>query len=56
MMHSIEMLEILVANKIMSKELKLGDVFEKVWYPHLYRHANPDAFEVPPFNPKDLSY
>jgi len=40
----------------MSKELKLGDVFEKVWYPHLYRHANPDAFEVPPFNPKDLSY
>ena len=56
MMHSIEMLEILVAGKIMSKDLKISDVYEKVWYPHLYRHANPDAFEVPPFNPKDITY
>jgi len=36
MMHSIEMLELLVANKIVAKELKISDIFEKVWFPHLY--------------------
>jgi hypothetical protein len=37
MQQSIEMLEIIVAGKILSKDLKIEDVFEKVWYPFTYK-------------------
>lgn len=52
MQQSIEMLEIIVAGKILSKDLKIEDVFEKVWYPFTYKQLNPDAIEIPPYEEK----
>jgi hypothetical protein len=60
MQQSIEMLELVIADggpgKILSKDLKIQDVFERVWYPHVYKLKNPEATETPPFDPKDRSY
>lgn len=50
------MLELLVADKIVSKDLKIEDVYERIWYPHVYKLKNPDEIEIPPFNPKDRTY
>ena len=37
MEHSMEMLELLVAGKIVAKDLKIEDVYEMVWYPWVYK-------------------
>lgn len=43
-----EMLELLVANKIVEMNLPINAVYEQVWWPSVYKQKNPDSYEVPP--------
>ena len=42
-----EMLELLVANKIVTMGLSIRAVYEQVWWPYLYKQKYPDSYEVP---------
>ena len=42
-----EMLELLVANKIVEMNLPINAVYEQVWWPAQYKAKNPDTYEVP---------
>ena len=43
-----EMLELLVAGKIVTMNLPINAVYEQVWWPHVYKQKHPDSYEVPP--------
>jgi hypothetical protein len=42
-----ELIELLVATKIVGVDLNINDVVEQVWWPHVYKQRNPDTYEVP---------
>ena len=42
-----EMLELLVANKIVTMGLSIRAVYEQVWWPYVYKQKFPDSYEVP---------
>lgn len=37
MQHALELMEMLVAGKIIDPDLEVKMVYEKVWWPHLYK-------------------
>jgi len=43
-----EMLELLVAGKIVTMNLPINAVYEQVWWPSQYKAKHPDSYEVPP--------
>ena len=43
-----EMLELLVANKIVEMPLQINAVYEQIWWPHQYKQKHPETYEVPP--------
>ena len=43
-----EMLELLVAGKIVTMNLPINAVYEQVWWPAQYKSKHPDSYEVPP--------
>ena len=42
------MLELLVANKIVTMGLQINAVYEQVWWPYQYKQKNPETYEIPP--------
>lgn len=50
-----EMLELVIANKIIAMTLPITAVYEQVWWPHVYKKENPDSYEVPPIEEADAS-
>ena len=42
-----EMLELLVANKIVTMGLSIRAVYDQVWWPYVYKQKFPDSYEVP---------
>ena len=43
-----DMLELLVAGKIVTMNLPITAVYEQVWWPAQYKSKHPDSYEVPP--------
>lgn len=56
MTHATDLIEMLVANNIIVPDLPAHLVYEKVWYPYVYKQRNPDEYEVPPIDTVDSSY
>jgi len=56
MTHATELIEMLVANNIIVPDLPANLVYEKVWYPYIYKQRNPDEYVVPPIETADSSY
>lgn len=56
MTHATDLIEMLVANNIIVPDLPVHLVYEKVWYPYVYKQRNPDEYEVPPIDTIDSSY
>lgn len=42
-----EMLELLVAEKIVGMNLAINSVYEQIWWPFVYKKHHPDSYEVP---------
>lgn len=42
-----EMLELLIAGKIVTMNLPINAVYEQVWWPQQYKAKHPDSYEVP---------
>ena len=56
MSHATDLIEMLVANNIVSPDIPIHLVYEKVWYPYIYKLRNPDQYEVPKISTVDQSY
>lgn len=50
-----ELIELLVANKIVATNLSIKSVYEQVWWPHLCRQRNPDEYDIPNIEEADKS-
>lgn len=48
-----EMLELIIANKIIGMDLPINAVYEKVWWPYTYKKKYPDSYEVPDIHTAD---
>ena len=46
-LHEPELLELLVAGKIVGMDLPINLVYEKIWWPSLCRIRNPDEYDIP---------
>ena len=42
-----ELIELLVANKIVGISLSIKSVYEQVWWPHVCKQKNPDEYDIP---------
>lgn len=56
MSHATELIEMIVANNIIVPDVPSHLVYEKIWYPYVYKQRNPDEYEVPPIDQVDNSY
>jgi len=45
-----QLMELLVGNKIIELDLPIKLVYEKVWWPFIFRQKNPEAEEIPPLD------
>mmetsp|Transcript_21654 Transcript_21654/g.15908 ORF Transcript_21654/g.15908 Transcript_21654/m.15908 type:complete len:106 (+) Transcript_21654:2188-2505(+) len=43
-----ELIELIVAGKLVNMDLTIRAVYEQVWYPHVWKQKNPDQYDVPP--------
>ena len=50
-----QIMELLVGKKIIDLELPIKLVYEKVWWPYIFRLRNPDIEEIPPIDGAKLS-
>jgi hypothetical protein len=51
----LDMIEIVIANKLPANDLTISGVYENVWWPSLYKQRHPDTYEVPPITPEDVA-
>lgn len=50
-----ELMEMLVANKIVGTDLSIKSVYEQVWWPYVCRQRNPDEYDIPPIEDQPKS-